>query len=133
MSPGCTAAESEIGTLAAAQIGAEQWQGSCANTRCRDSSTAADASVSAPEPTSTRGTLRPITSKSGADDERTALPPTTQAGGQFVVRRDLSTELLARTSRESILAVGALDAKWASPTAKARRHEPPGPRPVTRG
>jgi hypothetical protein len=77
MSPGCTAAESEIGTLAAAQIGAEQWQGSCANTRCRDSSTAADASVSAPEPTSTRGTLRPITSKSGADDERTALPPTT--------------------------------------------------------
>jgi hypothetical protein len=60
MSPGCTAAESEIGTLVAAQIGAEQWQGSCANTRCRDSSTPADASVSAPEPTSTRGTLRPV-------------------------------------------------------------------------
>src|ERR1700736_218236 len=132
MSPGCTAAESEIGTLAAAQIGAEQWQGSCANTCCRDSSTAADVSVSAPEPTSTRGTLRPITSKSGADDERTPLRRP-QAGGQFVVRRDLSTELLARTSRESTLAVGALDAKWASPTAKARRHDPPGPRPVTRG
>jgi hypothetical protein len=60
MSPGCTAAESEIGTLVAAQIGAEQWQGSYANTRCRDSSTAADASMSAPEPTSTRGTLRPV-------------------------------------------------------------------------
>ena len=30
-------------------------------------------------------------------------------------------------------AVGALDAKWASPIAPARRHNPPGPRQVKRG
>ena len=30
-------------------------------------------------------------------------------------------------------AVGALDVKWASAIVKARRHDPPGPRPVRRG
>jgi hypothetical protein len=34
---------------------------------------------------------------------------------------------------ESPVAVGALVAKWASPIAKARRHDPPGPRHVKRG
>ena len=41
--------------------------------------------------------------------------------------------LAARRFRRNFGAVGALDAKWASSTTKARRHDPPGPRQVKRG
>jgi hypothetical protein len=50
---------------------------------------------------------------------------------------DLIVELRAKLTSNGLDArpgaVGALDAKWASPNAKARRHHPPGPRPVKRG
>jgi hypothetical protein len=64
----------------------------------------------------------------------TAMPRPTRTCGIATATRPerLATRDISPTGRAAGV-VGALDAKWASPIVKARRHDPPGPRRVKRG
>lgn len=74
-----------------------------------------------------------IRSRSSHDSDPTCRPsvadhqPHPPAAGHIDLIVELHEKLTSNGLDAGPGAVGALDAKWASPPAKARRHDPPGP------